>query len=739
MNKKLLVVTLVLMASMLVTTNVFGQTPCSSGVKIQFSAVGSSAQTNSFAQAARALTQSGTSYNLVSTSKGATVTDKRPASGAVSDGANPFWVMWDFNAVCNVYAYWTIDSGAGVKDFFAYEKFTNGSGVVYSSLAAAYGTLTDSKISSSTENQVGGLPDTQDSQVGVAGSAFETIETALNTLPETRVATGDVLAPAYCGNTTTTSTAAPTQIQCYFNVGATDIRPEDALYADTRALTSYNGYDIGVNSGGTENTITKVGNGELTGLGYNKATSSTSCVPSTAVGCTIVDSFNQAKAFNVVTFKLSGTDPLAGGTLPAYTTLTTGAEPVIVFAHNGTVFGETTNSVYNFHDINKELLPQLWGGWTHCTGDVIVPTSAAGLGAGSPIQVVEREPLSGTYNTFEFTGVRTLAGSASPFYVPTGLTGSLPPINNVYNSQEEFNDPAKYPGGNGTACTLTGGYPQSNCFNPRFFTPPVSQCPGTTNDIPVTLRAIGTGEMVKATVGTYNTGAGNATVDNSLGYAFWGYGNFQPLCSATGGTTSCPGSYIGHYLTVDGVDPLFLTEGGQYDPTPNPAGPFNTPYCNVNGTSQTCFAIPFPHILDGKYPLWSLLRVVTLAPTAKLATPIPVLNMVAEAEIQTASDGLSDFVPFLTDVTGSTSTGKWTGNLNLFVFRSHFKQSSISPANGHTGCSGVFTGVSLQGGRSSATTCLVDFGGDMGGTVLPVWKDVDFHGDWSTEEYGLHQ
>src|SRR5579863_5711336 len=172
MKKKMLVVALALTASIFATTNIFAQTPCSSGVTIQFNAVGSSAQANSFAQAARALTQRGTSYHLVSTSKGAVITDKRPTT-AVTDSANPFWVMWDFNANCNVYAYWTIDSGAGVKDFFAYEKFTNGSGKVYNSLAAAYGTITDSKITSSTENQVGGLPDTQDSQVGVAGSAFE--------------------------------------------------------------------------------------------------------------------------------------------------------------------------------------------------------------------------------------------------------------------------------------------------------------------------------------------------------------------------------------------------------------------------------------------------------------------------------------------------------------------------------------------------------------------------------------
>jgi hypothetical protein len=91
MKNKRIILPLALGASMLTTANIFAQTPCSSGVTIQFNGVGSSSQANSLAQAARALTQSGSSYNLVSTSKGAVVTDTRPAT-AVTDTANPFWV-----------------------------------------------------------------------------------------------------------------------------------------------------------------------------------------------------------------------------------------------------------------------------------------------------------------------------------------------------------------------------------------------------------------------------------------------------------------------------------------------------------------------------------------------------------------------------------------------------------------------------------------------------------------------
>jgi hypothetical protein len=748
--KKMSALKLTLLACALVTSHAFAQNQyCGTGanpVNIVFNGVGASAQTNSLAQAARALTQVSGNYNLVSTNKGALVTDTRPSTGAVSDTATVFWVIWDQS--CNVYAFWTTDSGVGVKDFLAYQSFTNSSGKIYKSLAAAYGTITISQISSKTENQVGGLPDTQDSEVNTSGSDFQLIVAALNNNPQSRVATGVVAPPAYCGNLNTTTSGYLTDTQCYFNEAATDLRPEDALYATTRALTSYSGLTIAANSGGTANTVTKVGSGELTGLGYNTATGTISgCTPNANVGCTIEDSFSQSKTFNVVNFKLSGNDPLAGGTIPTYTALTAGAGPEVVIVHNGSDFGTTSDSgSYIYNNINKQTLSQVFSGWTHCANDLLT-TGASFTNPGNPIQVVQREPLSGSYNVFEFNAVRTLAGSA------TSLVTTPPPPSNANDGQEQFIDPAALPGGNGNACTYNaGGYPQDNCFNPLFFSNPVNECPGTVgSNIPVRLRAIGTGEEVKATIGTYNSGAGSATIDNGIGYAFWGYGNLDPLCSGatTAATTSCNGTYVGHYLTVDGIDPFFITAGGQYDPTPNPAGAFNPPYCNITGQSQACFPIPFTHIYDGTYPIWTMVRSVTFAPSSgKVATPIGVLNIVAEQEIQSGptGDGLSDFVPFLNTVSGNTATGVWTGNLNLFVFREHYKQSNISPANGHKGCnvSGSpeqsFQGIQLEGGvKGGPATCLVDAGGDVGGTVIPVQKDVDFYTDYATEEYGQHQ
>jgi len=746
MTKKNLLATLAFMTSLLLTTNVFaGTAQCTGGVNLRFVGVGSSAQFADLAYAAdNLLTTAHGSFALISF-KGSTITDKR---ASLSDTGLSTWVMWDPTATtspCDAYVYFQTDSGVGDKDFFAYETFTATASTVtsaqdFKSIAAAYASIPTGVISAG--NLIPGLSDNSTDPNGVPA----TLQTALNTTPETYVNQPDPPQPLkYCGNLATTRTS---EYYCYFNAAGTDIRPEDALFAVTRALTAYNGLSY---------PNTKVGTGSLSGLGYGTGAG---CATGTSkVGCGIEDSFlNGSTApavFNVVTFALSGTDPISGGSIPSYTTLSVGAAPVIPIVANtdtgASDFGHTYtdaagNTNYTFNDINRQTLAQIYSGYTHCTGDIL-SSGASSSDAGEPIQVIEREPLSGTYNTFEFTAVRTLSGSANP------AQNTSEPVSNDDSGQEQFNNPNLYP--NLSGCSYnSGGYPDANCFNPLYLTLGGTKCAGTSGGtypgLPIRLRAIGTGEMVKAVTQQLNkSGSGSTTVFNALGYAFWSYGNLNPLCSSISGT-SCTGTWRGHYLTVDGIDPLFATEGGEFDngygntgnPSPrnapyNPSGAYNPPVCDLK-VGTKCFAIPFTHMFDGKYPLWSLLRTVTFANvTNKLATPAGVLDMIANEEIASVTDGLSDFVPFLNTVTGSN--GVYTGNLNLFVYRAHYKQSSVNPANGHKGCSGVFTGVSLQGGKPGASTCLVDAGGDVGGSVVTVQSDVDFDADFSTEEYNPHQ
>jgi hypothetical protein len=85
------------------------------------------------------------------------------------------------------------------------------------------------------------------------------------------------------------------------------------------------------------------------------------------------------------------------------------------------------------------------------------------------------------------------------------------------------------------------------------------------------------------------------------------------------------------------------------------------------------------------------------------------------------------------------------GDLNLGVFRSHYVQSAINGYNGHANC-GSYTGIQIVGGTGTVgNTCLVDLGGDMGGSVLTVQSDTDFNADFGgvgvnpAELYGQHQ
>jgi len=173
-------------------------------------------------------------------------------------------------------------------------------------------------------------------------------------------------------------------------------------------------------------------------------------------------------------------------------------------------------------------------------------------------------------------------------------------------------------------------------------------------------RVIGTGEMV-STVG--------ATTD-SIGYSFWSTTNFSKVTSTT------------KYLTVDGVDPLFPIYTG--------------------GTFPTCVApcpglIPFTNVLNGGYPLWNVLRVVTAAPP-----PTAVTTLITQAQTQVAN--IPDFVAFS----------------SLQVFRAHYTQSGRAPADG------------FIAGKTES-------GGDVGGAVFTIQSDLDFFTDTGKELVNLKQ
>jgi hypothetical protein len=804
MTKKHLVLALSLVAALCFATGAFAQT-CTTA-NIEFVGAGSSAQFNTLAYAAQDILGGTSNFNLISAKSNASVVDSGPsyevpAQPTLSDGAT-FWVAYDNAVNCDVYMYFSIDSGIGVKDFMRAVKFVAPNNGKTFQVAGAYAQFTNGIQTTACNgtaancNQVGGLADQISS--GCTGSLACTLDimpaavfnAINNNIPANlvNVATGVPQPQPFCGVLNGTA-----GFYCTFNAAGTDIRPEDALYAVTRALSAYN-----------------TTNG-LAGLGYgNTACGANSSFP-TQIGCPIYDAFGQKKVFNVLNFALTGSDPISKGTPPPYTTISVGAAPVVVFVsntkHDGTTneFGRTHTDVYGntsyvYYDVLDKVLSLYFEGTLYCSGDMLIDGSTNGV----PVQVVQREPLSGTYNTFEFTGVRTLYGSAA---TAAGLSkiSSTTWITDDQSGQESLIDPSLNTPGCSNGAPGNGSVPNIPCGdglavyggpNPSV-APTHAQCLSgstLTAGAPLRLRAIGTGEEVPAALGSFN-GCTNGTagkcptnqnsisstpfnVENGLGYAFWSYGNFSPVKPSSGCTTTNPvtcSSYLGHYLTVSGVDPFFYTEGGEAEPSGtgnNPSGPFNLPLCNLNpgSTSGTlaggpCFQIPFPHIADGKYPLWSLLRIVTFANKAgKFATPAAVLNMAAFDQIEVANSirNTSDFVPFLKNLcaplsqwngtTCAASTdNNWNGNLNLWVFRSHFVQSKINPFNGHSVCTTLSntTFIDLVGGNTATPTCLVDAGGDEGGVPLTVQADQDFNLDFGgvtingkvapKEIYGLHQ
>jgi hypothetical protein len=171
-------------------------------------------------------------------------------------------------------------------------------------------------------------------------------------------------------------------------------------------------------------------------------------------------------------------------------------------------------------------------------------------------------------------------------------------------------------------------------------------------------RGIGTGEIV----------AGVKSTQNSVGYVFFSYANINPISNSPNWG----------YVKLDGVDPI----NGTY--TTGNLPPCVEPCALPGGTS-------FPHLRDGTYRSWSVLRVVTDAGGTN-NTNVKNLVNAAQAHVNSTDP---DFVPFLAQGPGSGEPG-------LQKYRSHFQQIvGGAPSNG------LPNGVGTE------------HGGDMGGAIEP--------------------
>jgi hypothetical protein len=161
-----------------------------------------------------------------------------------------------------------------------------------------------------------------------------------------------------------------------------------------------------------------------------------------------------------------------------------------------------------------------------------------------------REPLSGTYNVFEY---------------------SVPNSNEFKTSQDVSN------------CTGSGSTATVN-QNPMHIPSANGFVAGATRT-----RALGTGQVVNALKTASN---------DTLGYFFWSAGN-------AGGFTATNGKY----LTVNGVDPILDSYGDSCVTTAGLA-PGQLPNSAVGGLG----CVTFKNLNLGDYAIWSALRIVSLSP-----------------------------------------------------------------------------------------------------------------------------
>lgn len=398
----------------------------------------------------------------------------------------------------------------------------------------------------------------------------------------------------------------------------TDIRPEDAEFAITRA------------TGGPTFTGTPVCNAVINQ--YNLASAAGNPTQYRTLGYangSQIVGFS-GSLFNVINFSLPS----------SFSVTPLGATPIIVFAQGPG--GRSPNTGFGnpaVTNLNRSTLGLYLDGTLGFTRDAFTP-GATGADT-SMATVFVREPLSGTYNTMEYNVPNSVELQTSQDVGQQQVDISAPTASGAFNRN----------------CNLAHNAPAWNSTGVAMGT-----LEGNLKE-----RAIGTGQEVSDVLAT----------PNSLGYAFWSAANFKNAGANT------------KYLTVDGVDPLGVGEAGTLGDIPTAA----------NGLLPN---VTLAHVADGTYPIWSLLRLVTLGSGATSSA-----QGLAQAAQQFVSATTPDFVPFNNSVDSTIP--------NMAVERAHFTPPGIydtlsdvpTPQNGN---GGTFTEV----------------GGDVGGLPIPYQADLDY-------------
>jgi hypothetical protein len=496
---------------------------------------------------------SGANFNLI---------DNRSTVATVDSGAT--WIVWDSATPVNVWAFVKVDSVVGNRCYFAAPKC-----------------------------------------VLAANGSFPAAGNSIVVWPD---ASADTVPPAAVQSVFTTGTS--------ISVAATDIRPEDAAFAECR-----------VNSKVGASTMGGANSDKLDGLGYNALnlpgvcpTFAAATAQSKGVGTSIKSGYPGAAttdAANVLAFNLGGHDPITNTVVtPGYLVTPVGAAPIVFVTAK-------TGALANLHSATEQQLQQVFSG-KNCNA------SAFGLPAG-PINVFLREPLSGTYNTTEATVMR----------YPT-----------TYTVGTHIGSPV-------AGLSMETGVGTNN--------PLANTCAGGGG---ARYRAIGTGEEVKSVLNSNNAAVAFAAHQDGIGFAFFSYGNVSSIANNA--------AY--GYIALNGVDPIFQSFGGGPSVDPGqPAGQGVLPaQANLPAICTTGFpcsenviwgnGFSFPNLRNGTYRSWSLLRLVSIGATSTNAQAL------ATASNKYVVINTPDYVP-AGPVNGLVGTdGKPIAELGLKLVRSHYQQ-----------------------------------------------------------------
>lgn len=523
-------------------------------VTIEVNIAGSSAMWQTMALGAYSAAGAGAAH-WTSGSNVVNLTDTRVTPVNVDPGTT--WIVWNSTAT-KVWAFTKVDSVVGLRCYFAQPRCT----------------VSSSSLTGSGSNQI--------SQTLWGDGSSDTA------LPATLVSIFQNGTPV--------------------TVAATDIRPEDGAFAACRVNSQLGGGSFGAGS-----------SDGLDGLGYNPNNLPGVCPghglgQANYVGSAIKSGFPGAAATdaaNVLSFNISGTDPISGTNIPVFTVVPTGAAPIVFVAERAAALKNLTNAT----DVQ---LQQAFSG-ANCDA------SALGQAPGG-INIFLREPLSGTYNTTEATVMR------KPTIYPGAIIGA--------SMENNVNAPVNNPlaGQAGTCLAGLGG---------RW-------------------RAIGTGEEVKS-VKVSSTTFPSTTSPNGfdgIGFTFFSYGNVGSIANSS--------SY--GYIQLDGVDPIFSSYVGGPDPGQPVAGNGILPgAANLPATCGGAFPCPekniwflglsFPNVRSGLYRAWSLLRLVSDGTGATNAK-----TLVGKSQIFVVSD-VPDYIPLTAVKQGTTVLDP-----GLLVVRSHYQQ-----------------------------------------------------------------